>query len=256
MESAINRWSSQDREALATFIGESPETVIAIHALRSGRGRVWVSGTPRDPRALIIEPEWLPGEPLGFGDDTDLLELLAHVDGWDCFELTAPTAERVADEFARRWGIAKRVVDVHHVSEVTASVEPHPLEVRPLRTPDLDRLAVAADDIFPARDVMEPAVELGRVFVAIDGELIVGQGSSFAAGERYADVGVHVAETHRRRGLATGCAARVCEAVRTAGLTPVWSCGAENRASLRVAAKLGFVEVTRLVFLVPHRPQS
>jgi hypothetical protein len=47
MESDIGRWSPQDREALATYLGESPETVFAVHALRSGLGRAWVSPAAR-----------------------------------------------------------------------------------------------------------------------------------------------------------------------------------------------------------------
>lgn len=249
MEPDIGQWSTQDREALITFVGESPGSVFAVHALRSGLGRVWVSGTPRAPRAVIIESAALPGEPLGFGEVADLLDLLGHVDGWGCIELTSAGAESATEEFARRWGPAKRVVDVLHVLPGGAPVEPHP-QVRLLRASDLSRLTVATDGVFPGRDVLEPAVAAGRVFVAVDGESIVGQGSSIAAGDMYADVGVHVVQTHREQGLATVCAARVCESVRRAGLTPVWSCSADNRASLRVAAKLGFVDVARLTYLV------
>ena len=90
------------------------------------------------------------------------------------------------------------------------------------------------------------------MFVALDGDVVVGHGSSFAAGHTYADVGVHVAAAYRRRGLATACAARACVAVRQAGLVPIWGTGSQNVASLRVATKLGFEEVDRLVFLVPE----
>jgi RimJ/RimL family protein N-acetyltransferase len=249
MGSEIGQWSAEDREALAAYIGESPATVLFLHALRSGFGRVWVSGAPRHPRAVIIESALVPGEPRGFGEATEILALLAQVDDWFCIELTQANAELAAAEFARRWGLAKRVIDVQHVLETATSVTPHPA-VRPLSTADLNRLTVDPDGGWPGRDIAVPAVELGRVVAAIDGESIIGHAGSFAAGRKYADVGVHVAKTHRRRGLATACAAGACEAVRADGLTPVWSCGADNHASLRVAAKLGFTEVERLVYLV------
>src|SRR2546428_793631 len=60
---------------------------------------------------------------------------------------------------------------------------------------------------------------------------------------RHADVGVATLAPWRRRGLATAAASLVTRAVQAAGQTPVWSCGEDNLASLRVARKLGFVEV-------------
>jgi RimJ/RimL family protein N-acetyltransferase len=44
----------------------------------------------------------------------------------------------------------------------------------------------------------------------------------------------------------------VARAVRAAGQTPVWSCGESNEASLRVAGKLGFVEVGRRTYVIPE----
>lgn len=248
MESDIRRLESQLREGIVAFIGESPAAVLAIHALRSGLGRAWASGP--SAHAVIVESALVPGEPQGFGDPTSLLDLLARADGWSCIELSPKVADQVNDDFERRWGIARRVIDVIQVSEQTPRIKAHPL-VRRLRTSDLSRLSVAADDILPDRRVVEAAAARGRVFVAVDGDAIVGHGGSFAASNAYADIGVCVAESHRSQGIATSAAALACEAVRTDGLVPVWGAGSDNHASLRVAAKLGFSEVTRLVFLVP-----
>lgn len=254
MESDIRRLESHVREGLVAFIGESPETVLAIHALQSRLGRAWASGP--SPQAVIVESAPVPGEPQGFGDPASLLDLLVHAEGWSCIELTPEVADDMADDFERRWGIARfqgparRVIDVIGVSDQSPRVKAHPL-VRQLRTSDLSRLSVASDDTLPDRRVVERAAALGRVFVAVDGDSIVGHGSSFAASTTYADIGVFVAESHRGQGIATCAAALACEAVRAAGLVPVCGAGSVNHASLRVAAKLGFSEVTRLVFLVP-----
>ena len=51
--------------------------------------------------------------------------------------------------------------------------------------------------------------------------------------------------------VATAAAALVAERVQAHGRIPVWSCGGTNVASLRVAAKLGFREVSRRVYLLP-----
>jgi RimJ/RimL family protein N-acetyltransferase len=50
--------------------------------------------------------------------------------------------------------------------------------------------------------------------------------------------------------LAAAAAARVADWLWGNGRTPVWSCGADNQASLRVAEKLGFVENGRRVYLI------
>lgn len=47
-------------------------------------------------------------------------------------------------------------------------------------------------------------------------------------------------------------AAIVCRWVQDSGRVPVWSCGEDNLASLRVAQKLGFREVSRRVYLIPE----
>ena len=39
--------------------------------------------------------------------------------------------------------------------------------------------------------------------------------------------------------------------VPSATRIPVWSCGGTNLASLRIAARLGFTEVSRRVYLIP-----
>lgn len=53
-------------------------------------------------------------------------------------------------------------------------------------------------------------------------------------------IGIATAAEYRGRGVATATAARfVREAVRR-GLSPCWECGANNQASARVAAKVGF----------------
>ena len=53
----------------------------------------------------------------------------------------------------------------------------------------------------------------------------------------------------RGRGFATAAASIVAHCIRERGRVPVWSAGEDNAASLRVAAKLGFVEVSRRVYL-------
>ena len=58
-------------------------------------------------------------------------------------------------------------------------------------------------------------------------------------------------EEWRGRGLATAAASLVAQAIQESGRAPMWSAG--NPASLRVAQKLGFVEVSRRVYINLHK---
>lgn len=53
-------------------------------------------------------------------------------------------------------------------------------------------------------------------------------------------IGITTVPAYERQGIATATAARFVLEARGRGLTPCWECGQANRASLRVAEKLGF----------------
>ena len=76
-----------------------------------------------------------------------------------------------------------------------------------------------------------------------------------ALGDHFADIGALTNAAFRGRGYSTAAAAIVCRWVQQSGRVPVWSCGEDNAASLRVAEKLGFREVGRRVYLIPERPR-
>ena len=66
---------------------------------------------------------------------------------------------------------------------------------------------------------------------------------------RYGEISVSTQEAWRGLGFASASASIVARRVQDWGRTPVWSADEGNAASLRVAAKLGFVEVSRRIFL-------
>ncbi len=241
--------SGDERRQLIGWIGERPETVIVVAALRSGAGRLCIDGEPAAPSAVLIESALIPGEPQGFGEGGALLRLLAATDGWTCVETSDDLAVEIEEEFAHRWGLAPSVIDVIHELTDPATVHEHPL-VRQLTPTEALELPTEDDDLLPDRRLVAASAEHGHFFAAIDDGVIVGQGGSLAAGLVFADVGIHVAGARRRQGVATACASRACQAVQNDGLTPVWGTSSENTASLAVARKLGFVETTRLKFLV------
>ena len=65
----------------------------------------------------------------------------------------------------------------------------------------------------------------------------------------FGDIGVVTNEPWRGKGFATAAASIVTKRIQDIGRTAVWSAGEDNAASLRIATKLGFVEVSRRVYL-------
>jgi RimJ/RimL family protein N-acetyltransferase len=90
----------------------------------------------------------------------------------------------------------------------------------------------------------------GLVAGAIVEDKVVATSFVAARGQRYVDLGVYVLENYRRRGLATAAASVVARSVQSAGLIPVWSCGSHNLPSLRLARKLGFIEVSKRTYVI------
>jgi RimJ/RimL family protein N-acetyltransferase len=99
----------------------------------------------------------------------------------------------------------------------------------------------------------EALLREGIVACAIVSGQIVATALVTAASGTYADIGVYTHEDYRRRGFATAAASLVARRVQQAGLTPVWSAGGHNLASLRIAQKLGYVEVSRRRYVIPER---
>ena len=249
---SIERLGDDARAALVGWIGERPETTIAVGALRSGFGRVSVDGDPMDPAGALVESDLIPGEPQGFGDGAAVLRLLGQATDWRCVEVGDQLAGEIVDDFSHRWGLGRVVIDVVHVLGEPANEFGHPL-VRQLTRSEVFELPQVPGDLLPVGSLVAASTEHGRFFGAVDGDVLVGYGGSLAAGSRFADVGVQVAGGYRGGGIATACASSTCGALQSEELVPVWSTSSKNAASLATARKLGFVEVERLRYLVPKR---
>jgi GNAT superfamily N-acetyltransferase len=69
------------------------------------------------------------------------------------------------------------------------------------------------------------------------------------------DISIDTVPEFRRRGLAEACTAFLIGTMRERGKEPVWGAEDANLPSLRLAAKMGFVPVDRLIlFSPPQRP--
>ena len=98
-----------------------------------------------------------------------------------------------------------------------------------------------------AAALLEEGFAAGAV---VDGQLVSVAFTSARAG-RHSEVGVVTTEPWRGRGFSTSAAALICAYIQSAGQTAVWSTSKDNVASRRVGDKLGFVEVSRRLYINP-----
>ena len=248
----------EDFPTIADWLGDTPETTISVHHLNRRQCRVAITGALPMPRAAVVQSDDGPEEPVAFGSDAGAIwHALQTLDGWSCINVIPPVAVELSSLMQREMGTAIRTQDdIYHTLERPAPRIAHD-DVRRL-TPDDLPLLQAAPASLQGGGFGSPAAELAEGIVAggvVAGELVA-IAHAYAITPTHADVGAATHEDQRRRGLATAAAALVAAAVQATGRTPVWSCGDTNAASRRVAAKLGFREVSRRVYLIPERSRS
>ncbi|MGD8238691.1 MAG: GNAT family N-acetyltransferase [Armatimonadota bacterium] len=243
----------QSCRALADALGDTPETVIPVHLLRRGLCRTYLAGELSRFASAIVQDRAFPTEPTAFGSDPEALwELLRRVEGWDCVNVSAEVAEPLAEIMAAEMGRSVRHYgDVYHTMPAPAPTVAN-TAVRRLTLADLELLESAPADVGGVgfgggRALLSDGVVACGI---VDGK-IVAIAQTYALTERHVDIGVSTLEPWRKRGFATAAASVVARRVQEGGRTPVWSTGEDNYASLRVAEKLGFVEVGRRTYLIP-----
>ncbi len=235
---------------LVQAIEETPETVTPIHLLRHGTCKAYAIGDAALLDAVVVQADYLPTEPSGLGTNAQgLWELLRDLDLWTCVEVAPTIALRLGALISE--GTGKRVryyQDVHHILTKPAPAFDDPA-VRQLTIDDVDLLAACGVDGAEFGGLSRLLLEGVVAGAVVDGQ-IVGTAQTSAVTDRYADIGVDTQEASRGRGFATAAASTVARRVQEQQKIPVWSCGEDNMASLRVAQKLGFEEVSRLTYVI------
>ena len=241
-----------DHLRLAAALGDTPETVISVQLLHRGLARAYVAGPPDQFEAAIIENRAFNQDELtGFGKASPLWELPKGLRGWSSVEVDSSIVTELRELLTFSTGRSVRLLDdIYHVLR------------RPIAAVRVDtaRLLSPADVVLLER--VPPALRgegwgsprallhEGVAAAAIIDDEVVALAHTTARAGQYADLGVATLPAWRNQGLASATAALVASEVQSAGQTPVWSTGATNRASLRVAQKLGFVEVSRRTYLI------
>ncbi|MEJ7902120.1 MAG: GNAT family N-acetyltransferase [Thermomicrobiales bacterium] len=235
-------------------LGDTPETVIALQFLREGTCEVLCVGDPADFEGIIIQSLDMPTEPMAFGNSAEAIGgLVPHLTGWSCLNVPAHLADALIEPVASAAGTSdmRMMDDVYHL--LTRRVPPMSTpSVRILTPADRDLVAAASPALIGnGVDRLLMTLEHGHVAGAVrEGELVA-LAYTFATSERHADIGVVTYPQWRGQGLATAVTSLVAQAIQADERIPVWSCGGTNLASLRTAARVGFEEVSRRVYLIP-----
>ena len=247
--------SQRERDVVADALGDSPETAIPAHLLRRGLAAAYVDGSMSSFNGVIVQSHSLPREPWCFGNDPNAVwGLLRELDEWDgqpiSPNVSADLAVRLAALIEQDANVrVNHYGDVYHTLTGRINVFSTP-EVRQLGIGDAN--LVAAHESNPHRmgfSTFEDLLTEGMVAGTVVENKLVAVAHTNAVTTGYGDIGVFTDEGWRGRGFATAAARIVAHRIREIGRTPVWSAGEDNAASLRVAAKLGFVEISRRVYL-------
>ena len=259
----MTKLTPQECLALADLLGDTPMTVISACRLKHGTCDAYIAGTLSDVNTALVFDAFCPDEPCGFGTDADALwQLLKATHGWGCINVDIACAEPLGKLIEADTGTPVRYYgDVYHalLEPVCTGwvTQPLPNEtVRLLTLADVERLAEAPAEVqgngYKTHEAMlTDGIAAGAV---VDGN-IVAIAHTYAEINLHADIGVSTVEQWREKGFATAAASLVAQEIQDRGKVPVWSCGEDNTASLRVAQKLGFTEVGRRTYVIPISPE-
>lgn len=237
---------ANDRDLLATALGDTPESVVPLHLLRRSLCNAYIAS--RSMRfGAIIQNQVRPGDVFAMGDSAELIwELLGEIDGWRRISAQPGVAGELGAIIERETGNPVGYVDAVYKTLRKPAPVFHDSIVRELTLKDLPLLESAAPEVrgHGFGDVTK-LLDEGIVACAIvDGEIVT-CACTEAVTERHADIRVSTLEPWRGRAFATAAASVVARLVQDAGRVPVWNAKHDDYSSLRIADKLGFEEVSR-----------
>lgn len=243
----------RERARLADALPENPETMTGIHRLRRGIAHAYIAGTPDEPEIAVVQSRFLMEEPAVYGSDPALAwAVLKQVSGWKAVNAEYGLAPRLAALIESEMGQACVLIE-----EIYYTL-PQPVDT--FRDPDVRRLGLADLALVEAAtDVLDmhgwrygsagALLTDGLLAGAVVDRELVSIAFSASQTEQYAEVGIKTREDFRGRGYSTAAASLICAEVQASGQTIVWSTDQDNAASQRVAAKLGFREVSRRIYV-------
>jgi len=244
----IRRLTPAECHAVADALGDTPETVIPVHLLRCGLCQAYGAQQRSDCEAVVIHRR----ESIAFGDDLECISgILTSLDDWTCVNVDSSNAVPIGAQLEISLGCCVRYYGDIYLTLTKPPVIYRNDAVRLLSLEDVPLLDAAPPELRGrAFGNVRTMLRDGVVAGAIGSTGLVAIAYTTALTDRHADVGVHTLAPYRNHGFATAAASLVAEGVWTTGRTPVWSAGEDNFASLRVAQKVGFREVSRRTFVI------
>ena len=77
--------NAAEYDTLCRVLGDTPETVIAVHLLQLGLCSAYAVGEIDNPDAIVIQPNNLPEEPTAFGTNAEaIFRVLRVLPRWTC----------------------------------------------------------------------------------------------------------------------------------------------------------------------------
>lgn len=242
---------------LADVLCDKPTTVIPVSRLKQGACNAYIFGPLPNFIAVLIFDLYCPEEPYGFGTDANALwKMLKATHGRSCINVNTACAEPLGKLIEADPRTSVRYYgDVFHVLLKPVQCLPNQ-NVRRLVLGDAEVLANAPVEVqgngYKTREAMLIDGIVAGAFV--DGN-IVAIAHTFAETNLHADIGVSTVEQWQGKGFATAAASLVVQEIQARGKIPVWSCGEDNIASLRIAQKLGFTEIGRRTYIISASPE-
>jgi RimJ/RimL family protein N-acetyltransferase len=207
--------------------------LVETRSLLLGGCRVF--GRAHEGQVVIVGAHGRLASVIGRPDPLEIAQAVATLRG----ELLAdePTTAHVAAALPGWRGEGAAI----HARAAATPLPPAAHPTRELRGPDpLDHLTPSL------REEIEEARGRTPVVVACADALPVAFCYASSETEAWWDVSVDTVEAYRGRGFAAAAFLRLAALFAEKGKAPVWGALDSNRASLRLAARLGFVPVDRL----------
>lgn len=253
MDHLISQLDSTETRKLAAAIEETPETLMGIHLLQRGLCEAFATSVARRPQVVAVRAHEHPDDLLAYGDDAaEIWALLRRLTGWTAVSVSLGIGPALVQLIEQGTGQTTWLCEEPYATlQRPVDTIPDPL-VRRQMGGDVVLMEAATESLgmhnwrFGSADaLLRDGFAAGAI---VDGVLVAVAYTS-AIGARHGEVGISTSPTHRGRGFATSAATLVCAEIQAAGLVPVWSTAVDNLASLRVAAKLGFEETSRRVYV-------
>jgi RimJ/RimL family protein N-acetyltransferase len=212
---------------------------VTQHVLTTGNGTCLADRWP-DPRALVTRcgsNYALSGDPAALAPgDLRAAGIAGFVDAPAPF---VPLLRAALDD-VKEWERVILALDGPPAAPSTAG--PAPRRLGPADEGALAALSVESSWIGNTWGGPAGLAARAVAWGAFAGGRLVSVAVPFFVGAAYEDLGVVTEPDARGRGLSAACAAALCDDVRARGHTPSWTTTPDNTGSLRVAAKVGFVQ--------------